>query len=459
VVLKNADTEFSPRISPRNWLLPVINNQNTPPAIPNDGDRYRVTAVATGAWAGQENTIAVYEKDSLQWRFFALIEPQIWYDMTSQNWHYMSHTGVITQFDKIPLAISDVTGLQTALDGKAPLVHKTNHVVGGSDPFVAGDNLDATAKVGVKINSGARTGARRDHNFIAGSNVTISAVDNVGSESVDITINSVGSGGHPLLDGAVDSDTVAVSPVSQDLIYSNGTPKWDRFPKGANGSFMSVVAGLLTWRTLTAADIPAIAESGVTGLVADLASKENTANKNVANGYAGLDASTLLSLSQMPSGVGKRVASGTMGADAISLAIASGLATGKHHYVLYVITKTDAGGIGLRFNGDAGANYDTSQLVGGSGTSTGLTNTYFVDASILNVVCFLKVEIMNNNLLDNNVYWFSEVYFATHSSYKNAGVYFGAADITSMTLYSLNGSSVPSGNLKANTTFILYEVA
>ncbi|MGI0092764.1 MAG: DUF2793 domain-containing protein, partial [Nitrosotalea sp.] len=172
MVLKNADTEFSPRISPRNWLLPVLNNQNTPPAAPNDGDRYRVTAVATGLWTGQENSIAVWEADARTWRFAALVEPQIWYDMTSQNWHYMSHAGVITQFDKIPLAISDVTGLQAALDGKAPLVHKANHVVGGSDPFIAGDLLDATAK-SIILKNGAVVATRRGINLIEGANITL----------------------------------------------------------------------------------------------------------------------------------------------------------------------------------------------------------------------------------------------------------------------------------------------
>ena len=193
MVLKNADTEYSPRISPRNWLLPVLNNQTTPPTTPNDGDRYRVTATATGLWTGKENNIAIWNKDDQVWVFQPLVEPQIWYDMTSQNWHYMSHTGVITQFDKIPLAISDVTGLQAALDGKAPLVHKANHVVSGSDPFVAGDILDATAK-SIILKNGAAVSTRRGINLIEGANITLSISDDSADERANITINSVGGG-------------------------------------------------------------------------------------------------------------------------------------------------------------------------------------------------------------------------------------------------------------------------
>jgi hypothetical protein len=47
-------------------------------------------------------------------------------------------------------------------------------------------------------------------------------------------------------------------------------------------------------RALVAADIPALAESKITNLTTDLAAKEVTANKDVASGYAGLDANAML---------------------------------------------------------------------------------------------------------------------------------------------------------------------
>lgn len=38
----------------------VLDRTNTPPGSPADGDRYLVTATATGAWAGHEDHIAYY---------------------------------------------------------------------------------------------------------------------------------------------------------------------------------------------------------------------------------------------------------------------------------------------------------------------------------------------------------------------------------------------------------------
>jgi hypothetical protein len=49
------------------WQEDVINFLNTPPGSPNTGDRYVVTATATGDWAGKENQIA--EWNVTAWEF------------------------------------------------------------------------------------------------------------------------------------------------------------------------------------------------------------------------------------------------------------------------------------------------------------------------------------------------------------------------------------------------------
>lgn len=49
------------------WKDPVIDFQTTPPVSPTTGDRYVVTATATGAWTGQENNIA--EWNGVGWDF------------------------------------------------------------------------------------------------------------------------------------------------------------------------------------------------------------------------------------------------------------------------------------------------------------------------------------------------------------------------------------------------------
>ena len=54
--------------------------------------------------------------------------------------------------------------------------------------------LDSNARTAISV-AGSAAGTRRKINFIAGSNVTISAVDDSGNEEVDVTISSTAAGG------------------------------------------------------------------------------------------------------------------------------------------------------------------------------------------------------------------------------------------------------------------------
>ena len=93
-----------------------------------------------------------------------------------------------------------------------------------------------------------------------------------------------------------------------DLLYANSAPAWTKLTgnttttkkfltQTGNGS-ASAAPG---WGTIAAGDLPTHthAESDVTSLVTDLAAKEATANKNAANGYAGLTASTKVNAAQI----------------------------------------------------------------------------------------------------------------------------------------------------------------
>ncbi len=51
------------------YLAPVISFPSSPPLSPSTGDRYLVSGVAQGAWAGQENKVA--EWDGMSWAFTA----------------------------------------------------------------------------------------------------------------------------------------------------------------------------------------------------------------------------------------------------------------------------------------------------------------------------------------------------------------------------------------------------
>jgi len=107
--------------------------------------------------------------------------------------------------------------------------HKARHVVGGADPFVGGDLLDATARVTVRKNTGVDVGARRRLNLIEGANITLTVADDIAGEEVDVTV-AAGAGGsanikqveldfgtaHNIKEGAftiVDADVLAGSQI------------------------------------------------------------------------------------------------------------------------------------------------------------------------------------------------------------------------------------------------------
>lgn len=379
-MVKNADNSLSPRTLQLGWLLPVLNNLNTPPANPKDGDRYRVTSVASGAWAGKEDNIAIWDADNIKWQFYALAEAQIWYDFTSQNWHYKSNAGVITQFDKIPLAISDVTGLQAALDGKAPLVHKANHVVGGSDPFIGGDLLDATARLQI-AKAGVISGTRRKINFVEGANITITQVDDNAGEKVDVTIQSSAGGVHNLLDGNIDQDTVIHAAVQGSIIIGNATPKWDVLAIGSNGQMPISNGTTLVYRVLAAADIPAIPESSVTGLVADLAAKIATSQIGIASGVASLDGSAKIPIAQLQNLIGFKENGGTvsLGASNNQLIISAIPAYSSILVILRVTGKNVVDSLAIQFNGDTGLNYSYTAITNGTKLTQANVATPLID--------------------------------------------------------------------------------
>jgi hypothetical protein len=57
---------------------------------------------------------------------------------------------------------------------------------------------------------------------------------------------------NPLLDGTVHSDTAAVAPVAGDLVYGNGTPQWDRKPRGNDKDLLQTSGTSLVWNSLAA---------------------------------------------------------------------------------------------------------------------------------------------------------------------------------------------------------------
>lgn len=72
----------------------------------------------------------------------------------------------------------------------ASVTHHVSHQSGGIDAIIG--SLDANARVGI-LNNALAVGTRRSINLISGTNIAVQAVDNSGTESVDVTVAITGS--------------------------------------------------------------------------------------------------------------------------------------------------------------------------------------------------------------------------------------------------------------------------
>jgi hypothetical protein len=226
--------------------------------------------------------------------------------------------------------ISDVTGLQTALDNKEGSFDILGVIKGGTGLSTAPSNG--------RLLIGNGTGYTLA-NLTAGSNITIT--NGAGS----ITIANTYSYSHPTGDGNLHVPVTSTT--------NNG-----RFLKAGSS------AGSISWALLTTADLTALTASmavvtdgsgklaahanvsatelgyldGVTSAIqTQLNAKENTSNKNVANGYAGLDGSTKIPTSLLPDAiVGQVYYKGTYNASTNSPALPAANTTQGNYYVVSV---------------------------------------------------------------------------------------------------------------------------
>lgn len=77
--------QINSKVKGLDWQDPVINSQTTPPVpTPSEGDRYRITSVAQGVWAGKEDQIATWTSGA--WVYTTPIEGFILRDMTSNTY-------------------------------------------------------------------------------------------------------------------------------------------------------------------------------------------------------------------------------------------------------------------------------------------------------------------------------------------------------------------------------------
>lgn len=83
-------------------------------------------------------------------------------------------------------------------NARTPTLHAASHESGGTDELFVGDLVGELAdpqKVAVRLNTGANIGERPRLNFIEGTNVTLTVVDDAFSNEVQVTIAATGGGG------------------------------------------------------------------------------------------------------------------------------------------------------------------------------------------------------------------------------------------------------------------------
>jgi len=107
----------------------------------------------------------------------------------------------------------------------AGAAHGVTHGTGGSDALSG--NIDAIGRLAI-ASSGTVAGSRRKLNFIAGSNISVTAVDDSANEKVDATIAITGSvalanGGTGGTDAATARTNLAVAQASGFAKMTVGT--------------------------------------------------------------------------------------------------------------------------------------------------------------------------------------------------------------------------------------------
>jgi hypothetical protein len=136
-----------------------------------------------------------------------------------------------------------------------PSTHATTHQSGGSDALTG--NLDANARVGV-MNAGTLVGTRRRVNFIAGTNVSLNAVDDATNEKVDVTINASLQPHNLLSDAHADTQPTLVQRGMLIVGQLIGTViKWAGLALGAAGKFLKSTGTDVVWDNVTAGDVAA----------------------------------------------------------------------------------------------------------------------------------------------------------------------------------------------------------
>ena len=160
---------------------------------------------------------------------------------------------------------------------------------------------------------GTLSGTRKRVNFIEGSNVTITAADDSANNEIDVTIAAASAPTVPDASGSTkgivqltnDLGGTATAPTVVATHLSSALPVNQGGTGSSTQNFVDLtnnqtVGGTKTFSVAPVVPSGAFPQAAVTNLTSDLAAKEATANKGVANGYASLDSGGKVPASQLP---------------------------------------------------------------------------------------------------------------------------------------------------------------
>ncbi|ABE39229.1 hypothetical protein RPD_1994 [Rhodopseudomonas palustris BisB5] len=182
----------------------------TPPASPDDGERWIVPAGASGAWAGKAAQIAAWYDGG--WRFFAPRPGWLAYNLATQTllaWTGAAWVNALAAFQNLPMF-----GLNTTADASNRLAVKSDGVLFGNDDVTPGsgdvrvtlNKSDAAKDAGLTLQNNwstrAQLGLLGDDNF----HIKVSANGSAFTDAIQIdrTTGNVGirtapsSGGNAL---------------------------------------------------------------------------------------------------------------------------------------------------------------------------------------------------------------------------------------------------------------------
>lgn len=211
-----------------------------------------------------------------------------------------------------------VPGLASKVNTSTTITTGTGLTGGGdlsTDRTLAVTSDSTTQKVEV-AKAGTLAGTRKRLNFIEGSNITITTADDSTNNEVDVTIAAADAPTVPDASGSTkgivqltnDLGGTATAPTVVATHLSSALPVNQGGTGSTTQNFVDLtnnqtIGGTKTFSAAPVVPSGAFPQAAVTNLTSDLAAKEATANKGIANGYASLDSGGKVPASQLPTSV------------------------------------------------------------------------------------------------------------------------------------------------------------